>query len=180
MDIFAILKWVPAVKAYVSEIYSSDTYPSAGRTKNRLTPVVSTLVSVILVGLGWYIYEKVNLIETSSEVRLQQDRIQAQLLEQTEKYNELRKIYEKVAAQVETESSKARTLQITLEDKDRELADLRTEVVQMDQDLAILTNDNARMEAELRKRKLCTSTPTPAKKPGIGADIYMELSGESK
>lgn len=181
MDIFAFLKWVPAVKAYVSEIYSSDAYPNAGRTKNRLMPVVTTLIAIIIASGAWYFFEKVNLLEASSEAKLQQERLQTQLQEQTEKYTELRSEFEAMVLRAKAHETKSRELELKLEDKERELSTVLLENAKMNQDLSILANDNARMEAELRKRKLCTTTtPSTPKKKGVGADVYNELTEGAK
>ena len=78
---YSIFKIFPLIKPFFKEMFMGGSVPTAGKTRNRLLPVLGILLVVLVVTVGSLITNWVSSYDSVQKLELRVDIIQQQLTE---------------------------------------------------------------------------------------------------
>ena len=78
---YSIFKIFPLIKPFFKEMFMGGSVPTAGKTRNRLLPVLGILLMILVVTVGSLITNWVSSYDSVQKLELRVDIIQQQLTE---------------------------------------------------------------------------------------------------
>lgn len=177
MELINLFKVLPLLGPFIKEAWGESSRPSGGERPNRWKAYAAGLFSLVVSLCFVIAWSKSDHFEEMNKLQLMNDRLRQQTDVSSAEFTRIRNENNKLANELDLTYDIINELKRDKERLERNLADSRMETLEAEQTTEIVTQENVRLEADLRKRRTCiASSDVPTKKKrGMAAETYSEL-----